>query len=170
MSLSDDSKDSVYVHYSPSFKRSFGIEIFDDKIFSTSYGLLRYTNLLFRKNTKKSQANLYFISSLGLNNTKNFSYGVQGDWETRRYFLGFKSNQNSFFGSKFCERYFMVGIAPYIGKYGDLHTWIMLKSKENSLTNENHFYPILKFFKGDSLLEIGYDGNEKLDFHFVNRF
>ena len=170
MTLSDDSKDSVYVHYSPSFKRSVGIEILDDKTFTTSYGLLRYTELLFRKNTKKSQANLYFISSLGLNETKNFSYGVQGDWETRRYFLGFKGSQNSFFGSKFHERHFIVGIAPYIGKYGDLHTWMMLKSKENSLTNDKQFYPILKFFKGDSLLEIGYDNEKKLDFHFVQRF
>jgi hypothetical protein len=170
MTLSDDSKDSVYVHYSPSFKRSFGIEILGDKTFTTSYGLLRYTQLLFRKNTKKSQANFYFISSLGLNDTRNFSYGVQGDWETRRYFLGFKGIQNSFFGSKFHERYFVVGITPYIGEYGDFHTWIMLKSKKNSLMNKNHFYPILKFFKGDSLLEIGYDNDKKLDLHFVQRF
>ena len=41
-----------------------------------------------RKNTKNSQANFYFISSLGLNETSNYSYGVQGDWETREYFLG----------------------------------------------------------------------------------
>lgn len=170
MTLSDDSRDSVYVHYSPSFKRSVGIEISDDKTFRTTYGLLRYTQLLFRKNTRKSQTNLYFISGLGLSETKNYNYGVQGDWETRKYFLGFKYNQNNFFGARFRDQYFMVGIVPYIGKYGDLHTWIMLKSKKNSLTNENHLYPILKFFKGDSLLEIGYDNQQKIDLHFVQRF
>ena len=82
MTYSNYMKESLYVHYSPSFKRSIGVEVLEDKGFDTSYGLLRYTQLLMRKNTKKSQANLYFISSLGLNETSNYSYGVQGDWET----------------------------------------------------------------------------------------
>ena len=63
----------VYVHYSPSYKQSIGVEVLEDKSFDTSYGLSRYTQLLMRKNTKKSQANFYLISSLGLNETSNYS-------------------------------------------------------------------------------------------------
>ena len=90
MMYSNYMKESLYVHYSPTFKQSIGVEFLEDKAFDTSYGLLRYTRLLMRKNTKNSQANFYFISSLGLNETSNYSYGVQGDWETREFFLGFK--------------------------------------------------------------------------------
>jgi hypothetical protein len=105
-----------------------------------------------RKNTKKSQANFYFISSVGLNVASNYGYGVQGDWETREYFLGFRHRHNSFFDSKFYDQYFMAGMVPYVGKYGDLHTWVMLKARRNSYSNETHTYQILKFYKGYKLI------------------
>ena len=170
MTFSNDMKASVYLHYSPSYKQSIGVEVLEDKSFDTSYGLLRYTRLLMRKNTKNSQANFYFISSLGLNQTSNYSYGVQGDWETREYFLGFKHSRNSFFDSEFYDQYLMAGMVPYVGKYGDLHTWVMLKARRNSDSNETHTYPILKFFKGDTLLEEGFDNRERLDLQFIQRF
>ena len=43
------------------------------------------------------------------------------------------------------------------------------KGKKNSDSNETHTYPILKFFKGDTLLEIGFDNRERLDLHFIQR-
>ncbi len=170
MSSSNDMKESLYIHYSPSFRHSIGVEILKDKMFDTSYGLVRYTHLLFRKNTSKSQTNFYLNSGLGLNKIANFSYGIQGDWETRKYFFGFNHNRNTYLGSKFYDQYFTFGIVPYVGKYGDLHTWIMLKSKKNSQMKETHTYPIIKFFKGNSLLEIGFDNREILDLFFVQRF
>ena len=142
----------------------------EDKAASTSYGLIRYTRLLMRKNTKNSQTNIYFISSLGLNQMSNYNYGLQGDWETRQYFLGFKHSQNSFFDFVFYDQYLMAGTVPYVGKYGDLHTWVMLKARKNSYLNETHTYPILKFFKGNTLLEIGFDNRELLDLNFIQRF
>jgi len=170
MTFSNFMKNSLYIHYSPSYKRSVGIEISEDKAFNSSYGLFRYTQLVLRKNTKKSQANFYFNAVLGLNETDNFSYGIQGDWETRKYFLGFQHNQKKFFGTEFYENYFLAGVAPYVGKYGDLHTWMMFKTKKDSITNDTHSYPIFKFFKGNSLLEIGFDNRERLDLYFVQRF
>ena len=112
MTYSNYMRDSFYVHYSPSFKRSIGIEVLEDKAYETSYGLLKYTQLLLRKNTKQSQANFYFVSSLGLNETSNYSYGVQGDWETRKYFVGFKHSQNILFDTEFYDQYFMTGFVP----------------------------------------------------------
>ena len=52
MKFSNYIKESVYVHYSPSYKQSIGVEVLEDKGFDTSYGLFRYTRLLMRKNTK----------------------------------------------------------------------------------------------------------------------
>jgi len=82
--------------------------------------------------------------------------------------VGFKKVENT---TKDYQDYFLqAGIAPYIGEYGDLHTWLMLKSKKNTLTNEWQTYPVLKFFKGDFLIEFGYDSKINWDVHMMYRF
>ena len=52
MHFNDNMKESIYYHYSPSFKYSVGVEKFDDKIFDRSETNLRFTYLVNRKNTK----------------------------------------------------------------------------------------------------------------------
>ena len=68
------------------------------------------------------------------------------------------------------EQYLQVGVAPYIGEYGDLHTWLMLKSKKNDLTSNWDTYPVLKFFKGNALVELGYSEKSNWDIHLMYRF
>ena len=70
----------------------------------------------------------------------------------------------------YLEQYYQIGVAQYLGDYGDLHTWIMLKSKKNSLENNWATYPVLKFFKGNTLLEIGYHKKTNWDIHLMYRF
>ena len=64
MSFSDNIKDSLYYHYSPSYKYSVGIENIRDKYFNDNYSYVRFTYLLNRKNTENSQRNLYFQSGI----------------------------------------------------------------------------------------------------------
>ncbi|MFL2699008.1 MAG: hypothetical protein ACJ0FH_03385, partial [Gammaproteobacteria bacterium] len=84
MYKSNSMTNSVYAHYSPTYKYSIGIENVDDKFFNKSYNYLRLTYLLNKKNTDISQRNLYFQSGISVNNTNNLFYGIHGDWETRR--------------------------------------------------------------------------------------
>ena len=70
----------------------------------------------------------------------------------------------------YLEQYYQIGIAPYLCDYGDLHTWIMLKSKKNSLENNWTTYPALKFFKGNTLIEVGYHKKINWDVHLMYRF
>jgi hypothetical protein len=63
-----------------------------------------------------------------------------------------------------------LGIAPYLGEYGDLHTWLMVKAKKNSIDNDWSVYPMLKLFKGDFLVEIGYSKKTNVDAHLMYRF
>ncbi len=69
--------------------------------------------------------------------------GVTADWESRRWFLSY---DNRLFDAGSMERYAhqstRVGVAPYIGHYGDLHTWLMLQT--DYYTNED------KHFLGDA--------------------
>jgi hypothetical protein len=169
MAFSDNMKDSFYYHYSPSYKYSIGLEVLDDKIIDNSYSILRTTYLFNRKNETNSQRNIYLESGFTMNNLKENFFGLHGDWETRRLFLGFgtrKINNTINYSSVF----FQAGFAPYLGEYGDLHTWIMLKSKKNSITDEWNSYPVIKFFKGNFLIELGHDDDLELDAHLMYRF
>ena len=168
MHFNDNMKESVYYHYSPSYKYSFGIENLNDKVFSKSDSYLRFTYLLNRKNKKESQRNLYFQSAFSPNDSNNF-YGIHGDWETRRLFVGFgyKKIENII---DYDDKFIQLGVAPYLGKYGDFHTWLMVKTKKNSLNKKQITYPVVKFFKGNALLELGYDKRADWDIHLMYRF
>ena len=170
MAFSDNIKNSIYYHYSPSYKYSIGIEVIRDKYFNDNYSYLRYTYLLNRKNTENSQRNLYFQSGISSKGFDEFFYGLHGDWETRRLFVGFGLKETKRKIQDYLERYYQIGVAPYLGDYGDLHTWIMIKAKENSLENKWSTYPVLKFFKGNILTEFGYSKKTEWDVHLMYRF
>ena len=170
MSFSDNIKDSLYYHYSPSYKYSVGIENIRDKYFDDNYSYVRFTYLLNRKNTENSQRNLYLQSGISSKGFNEFFYGMHGDWETRRLFVGFGLKETKRKIHDYSEQYYQIGVAPYLGDYGDLHTWIMIKAKENSLENKWSTYPVLKFFKGNVLAEFGYGEKTEWDVHLMYRF
>ena len=171
MLKSDNMSKSIYYHYSPTYKYSVGIENLEDKFFNKNKNYLRLTYLINRKNTDISQRNLYFQSGVLVDDADGFFYGIHGDWETRRWFSGFgyKDTKNTF-GQDYTDQYIQLGVAPYVGDYGDLHTWIMIKTKKNSLTNTQSTYPELKFFKGPTLVKFGYSDETEWDLHFMYRF
>jgi hypothetical protein len=170
MSFSDNIKDSLYYHYSPSYKYSVGIENIRDKYFNDNYSYVRFTYLLNRKNTENSQRNLYFQSGINSEGFNKSFYGMHGDWETRRLFVGFGLKETKKKIHDYSEQYYQIGVAPYLGDYGDLHTWIMIKAKENSLENKWSTYPVLKFFEGNVLKEFGYGEKTEWDVLLMYRF
>ena len=170
MAYSNNMKNSIYYHYSPTYKFSLGLEMIEDKVFDNSYGYFRFTNLLNRKNTKNSQRNLYFRSGVSSKQWASYFFGLQGDWETRRLFGGFKIDQIESGGRDYFDQSYQVGIAPYLGEYGDLHTWIMVKTKRNSVADEWSTFPLVRLFKGDVMLELGYNGETSWDAHLMYRF
>ena len=170
MSNTDNMRDTFYYHYSPTYKYSLGLEAVKDDYFNTDFSYFRLTYLLNRKNTRYSQRNLYFqsgVSSKGLNN--NF-IGVHGDWETRRWFIGFGYKKVSNDIIEYDDRFLQLGVAPYLGEYGDFHTWVMVKSKKNDLLESWSTFPVLKFFKGNFLIEFGYNNKTEWDSHVMYRF
>ena len=170
MSNTDNMRDTFYYHYSPTYKYSLGLEAVKDDYFNTDFSYFRLTYLLNRKNTRYSQRNLYFqsgVSSKGLNN--NF-IGEHGDWETRRWFIGFGYKKVSNDIIEYDDKFLQIGVAPYLGEYGDFHTWVMVKSKKNDLLESWSTFPVLKFFKGNLLIEFGYNNKTEWDSHVMYRF
>ena len=160
---------SYYYHYSPLYKYSLGLEYINDRYFNEQYINLKTTYLLGRKNTKSSQANLYLTGGISTKSKNNHFYGVHGDWETRRIFTSFSVINKDTDVKDFTENQLVFGVAPYLGEYNDLHTWVMIKAKKDTIKNNWETYPFMKFFKGDSLLEIGAK-NSHLDIHYMLRF
>jgi hypothetical protein len=170
MAFSNAMQDSVYYHYSPSYRFSVGIEAVSDKYTDQEYAYWRSTFLLNRKNTQHSQRNIYLQAGISTQGLDHHFVGVHGDWETRRWFSGFGAKNVKTNTSDYSEKFLQLGVAPYLGEYGDLHTWLMLKSKKDSRLEGWSTYPVLKFFKGNLLLEVGYDREIEWDSHIMYRF
>ena len=170
MMFSDNMKDSLYYHYSPSYKYSVGIENLKDKNLRDDYSYLRFTYLINRKNSLHSQRNLYFQSGLSSKSGNDLFYGIHGDWETRRWFLGFDTKKVENRLKSYNQNHLQIGFAPYLGEYGDIHTWLMLKTKKTAIKDKRSSYPALKFFKGNTLLEFGYNNRTDWDIHLMYRF
>ena len=172
MAFFNDLQDSVYFHYSPTHQYALGAEYVRDKLFNQNYVYLRSTFLLHRNNTDDSQSNLYVQAGFRPDGFERYFLGVQGDWETRRLYAAFGYQWVGGDIKDHFNRYLQLGFAPYLGDYGDLHTWIMVKSKNNTLTDEWSTYPVLRFFKGSAFLEVGYDpkGEGEWDIHVMYRF
>ena len=169
MYKTDSMKSSYYYHYSPLYDYSLGVEYVNDRYFNEQYFNLKGTYLLNRKNTKSSQRNLYATGGVSIKNSDNFMYGVHGDWETRRIYSSFSHINKHTKAKDYSVSEFQLGIAPYLGEYDDLHSWIMLKTKKDTINNNWNTYPFIKFFKGDFLIELG-TKDSNWDLHYMIRF
>jgi hypothetical protein len=73
--------------------------------------------------------------------------------------------------NKSFEQSVMLGIAPYIGDYGDLHTWLMLHVEHKPAEQDNFTVtPMVRFFKGTNLVEVGISENGEAALNFIHRF
>ena len=106
------------------------------------------------------------FTSLLLNRDINFESNVLSNFFTSIGF-NYKDVKNII---DYTDKHLQLGVAPYLGEYGDLHTWLMVKTKKNSLNNKQITYPVIKFFKGNVLLELGYDNKTDWDIHLMYRF
>ena len=160
---------SYTFHYSPTYKYSIGAEYVNDRYFNNHFINLRSTYLLDRHNTKISQRNIYLTGGISTKTNQDFSYGIHGDWETRRLFSSFSLINKHTKEKDYTENEFQLGVAPYLGKYDEIHTWVMLKAKKNTINNNWEICPFIKLFQGDFLIEVG-SKNSHWDVHFIIRY
>lgn len=155
--------DSSHIHFSPTAKYSVGYKFERFRLQDAYSHAFQLNNLLHRFNHKGYQANIYLKSGLGIAHNSDrvapalFS-GIAMDWETRRLFASYS---NRFYWAQDIQEYinnsFRVGVAPYVGDYGDLHTWFMLQFDHNAFQDEEFILtPLVRFFKSTFMLEIGY--------------
>ena len=182
MQMNDFNRHSVHAHYSPSASYSVGYrgEYWRQK--EWQFHGIQFNYLIKRLNTSKSQANFYLKNAAGLalSDYKNLESkiepslfsGISLDWEDRQYYISYENRLNY---SPTIDKFFLqkarIGFAPYIGKYGDLHTWFMFQVENMSISKNNIIYtPMLRLFKGDYLAEAGLSNDRDFMFNFIKRF
>ncbi|MCB9991016.1 MAG: hypothetical protein H6867_06510 [Rhodospirillales bacterium] len=177
MTMNDVDSNALHIHYSPNARNSLGWRheyLRDPKAHMDA---LQWNTLLKRWNQPGAQANFYIKSGAGIayddGETEAAAFtGVAADWETRRWFTSY---ENRFFYAgdiaRFARHKARAGVAPYIGDYGDLHTWLMLQADYDAGERDDFsLTPMVRFFKGPSMLEAGInlDGGGMLN--FIQRF
>jgi len=182
MQKNDFNRHSFQLHFSPSANHSLGYRAEYWRNDEWQFHGFQINNLIKRINKPKSQANFYFKNGLGINfsDYENFEKktdpavfsGVAMDWEDRRFFTSY---ENRLHYSPNIEKFYIqevkVGIAPYLGKYGDFHTWLMFKVEHMPNSNRKFVYsPFLRMFKGDFLGEIGLSDFGDIMLNVVKRF
>ncbi len=178
MTMNDADANSTHIHYSPTFKYSIGWRHDYMRDESTHIDSVQLNNLIKRWNSKGEQANFYIKSGVGIayehGETAPAAFtGIALDWETRRYFTSY---ENRFLwtddvGNSFVKHKGRVGIAPYIGDYGDLHTWLMLQIDYDAGQQDSFSAtPLIRFFKDSTMLEAGYNLDDGIMLNFIQRF
>lgn len=177
MLKNDKDANSAHLHYTLDPKNSIGVRHEYLRESSVNADYVQHNRLLKRWNGKGSQANLYLKSGVGVAYTDEdlraaaFT-GLAADWEDRRYFVSYS---NRFFTAGSLESYAKhkarVGIAPYVGDFGDLHTWLMLEADYTPAKQDDFSVtPLVRFFKGPSMLEAGYNLDDGVLLNFIQRF
>lgn len=157
MSLTDSDKNTFHGHYSPTARLSVGYKHEYWRDTNTVINAIQINNLIKRWNQPDSQANFYSKSGFGVSDGKPAAFtGIATDWETRRYFASYENRYTEADSARFYMQSGRIGIAPYVGNYGDWHTWFMLQVDHMPATTTTlTLTPLVRVFKSVYLLELG---------------
>lgn len=174
----DMNSSAVDLTYSPTARYAIGFrhEYFREDDVQMDTGQLSW--LVKRWNNPGSQANIYLQSGAGVAyGSGEFEpaafAGISADWENRRYFTMY-SNRALWAGDAMDDEFkhkARVGIAPYIGDAGDIHTWVMIQADyEPGERDDFSVTPLVRVFKGSTLMEAGYNLDGGILLNFTHTF
>ncbi len=166
MQDNDERQNSALVHYTVNRHYALGLKWEQDRADDTMAIGPQLNWLIHRTNGEGYQANLYaFASPQAVWKTQGASIGsvkpgamlsVSADWENRRWMVMTSGTlKTSAYGSQYMQMG-RVAVAPYIGDYGDLHSWII--AEVHARTNDPDSVMVaglVRFFYKTFLLEVG---------------
>ena len=179
---SNRASSAALLHYTPADNYSGGARYEWMRGTDIRMQVIQPTYLATRWFGKDYQANLYLPGGIGraerprgqrsITETASFA-GVMADWETRFLVASYEMRAADLgrLGNQAMHAA-RVGWAPYDGDTGDLHTWLMVEiDRREHLEETTTVTPLIRFFKGPALLELGYNlNNSKPLLNFTYRF
>ena len=140
-----------------------GGRLLEDRKNDEAFVLINNNFLAKRWNSRNSQANLYLLTSVGLN-TKNSepmgSLGIHGDWENRQIMvmqmLEHFSHNSSIVATT------RIAYSPITVDYSKLSTWLIAQYRIEYKDQEYSymFIPVVRLFKKNYLFELGLNGDD----------
>ena len=138
------------------------------------------TNFLLKRwNGPSYQGNLYAVLGLGHSQFSKESLGaglskIQFDIEDRDYyFLTSYSRIDTEEQRHFQDMMARIGLSPYVGKFDDIHTWLILEYRAQEVLDEGIFEdltPFLRIFYKNLLFEIGQSFKGNTRFNYIIHF
>ena len=140
-----------------------GGRLLEDKKTDEAFALINNNFLAKRWNSRNSQANLYLLTSVGLN-TKNSepmgSLGIHGDWENRQIMimqmLEYYNHNSSIVATS------RIAYSPIAVDYSKLSTWLIAHYRVEYKDQKYSYMliPVVRLFKKNYLFEFGFNGDD----------
>lgn len=179
MTMNNGEVNAANIMYSPTARLAIGagIEYWREQDYTLQS--IQMNNLIKRWNNPDSQGNIYALSGIGMaydsdeDNAEPAAFtGIMMDWEDRRLFTSYE-NRVTYAGD--IDKSFMqsarIGVAPYVGEYGDLHTWLMLQVDHYPEAEDKVTYtPLVRLFKDTTMVEAGMSNTGKVTFNWMYQF
>jgi hypothetical protein len=180
MTMNDGNRNTLQFDYSPTARYSVGYAFEHWRKDDFNLHAVTLNILAKRWNNPDSQGNFYILSGIGVTEDSDGDLspagytGIQADWEDRRVFVSYENHVmagDNDAGQTFFMQSARVGFAPYVGEYGDLHTWLMLEIQHDPEDDDNvTATPLVRLFKGDTLGEFGISTSGDVLFNIMKTF
>ncbi len=177
MTMNDHTAYSNMLSYSPTAWDAFGIRTDYMREDEDWMHTATYNRLLKRWNAPDSQGNLFLLTGLGAaqhgdDTDAAATAGLEADWETRRIYFSY---ENRYIYAGDAERSYShkarAGIAPYIGGYDDVHSWLMVQIDHHPSERDNVVVtPFVRLFTQQLLGEAGVSNKGDVMFNLTVQF
>jgi len=160
-----DSPNITEIRFGKTFTKKFysGVRVFNDKHIDQSYIASNNNLLVKRWNASNYQANIYALSSIGLNidsEKSMYNLGLHTDWENRRFMVMHMIEYSSF--NESTKNSVRLAFTPKITDYKGTAVWLIGQYTNYSFDDKNNemLMPVIRILKRNYLLEFGGNGNE----------
>lgn len=160
-----DSPNITEIRFGKTFTKKFysGVRVFNDKYIDQSYIASNNNLLVKRWNASSYQANIYALSSIGLNidsEKSMYHIGLHADWENRRFMVMHMIEYSSF--NESIKNSIRLGFTPKITDYKGTAVWLIGQYTNYSFDDNNNeiLMPVIRILKRNYLVEFGGNGKE----------
>lgn len=178
MSYNTEDENTVDLFYSVRSYLAVGVTYQrEDKTYFT---VPRVNYLAQRWNNVDSQGNIYLSAGYGQERSYDQSLGVgfaavDVDWESRHYYTAaaynryFRGDKEDISRPDFEMMKVRAGVAPYLGEFNEINTWLILQSEKRNDTAWELTQFVRLFYK-NMLVELGAGFNGSYAFNYMMHF
>ena len=162
------------LHYSPTAQYSLGLYAQSTPNINKAWYMATCNVLLKRWNLPSAQANIFFLSGVGVSRNRARMGGAAGcglsiDYETRRILVAYENRAvYAQRVEKSLRHIGRVGFSPYVAAFGAMQPWILLQYEYKG--SKTVLTPLLRLYRNNVLVELGLSTKGTLLFNWIVTF